>query len=525
MSSAWVIRAGREGEREQEALSDGFAIAGWSEIRDLTSVRSKAQLRLLVRATYHDRPARVVASWVGQLWRLLDTIQVGDLVVMPLRDTPNTIAIGRVTGPYRYRTDAAEDRRHVRPVDWIQPKVSRTIVEQDLLYTMGSLLTIFQLKRNGAARRVSALADGSLDPGPADDEIVTSDLVTPDEMLERAAEVGNSTPISMTIRELLAEWGAARRTAPVVATIESDLAEKGLRTIPNFADGWLGDKVQLVDAAERVDADPAEPEAAASDGDSADDEPDDLAVASPPRRPLTLRVADLVQADHVLAFVRPDDEISRATTKMLRYNYSQLAVIAQDGTLQGHVSWDTIAQASMSRRKISCVDDAMHAPPLVAEHDDDLLRRAADIYQRGFIFVRSKDRKTVEGIVTAADMASKFHESTRLFSQLEEAEYRLRRAYGSTFSIDDLRAVSRTPKRITAVEDLTLGEHMHLLKDETNYCRLGWPLHHDDFIALLDEVRKIRNSVMHFSRDEVPQSQWSAIDGFIAMLKVVDPLV
>ena len=93
-----------------------------------------------------------------------------DIVVLP-RKLTSQLAIGRVAGPYRC-DQAGETFRHVRPVNWIRPDVSRTVFEQDLLYSFGAFMTVCNISRNGAPRRVLAVLDGKPDPGysaaPAD---------------------------------------------------------------------------------------------------------------------------------------------------------------------------------------------------------------------------------------------------------------------------------------------------------------------------------------------------------------------
>jgi len=122
MTSAWMIRAGREGEREEQALREGLAIAGWHELDDITACTTRDELRAEVRETYPDASKAVVANWTGQLWRFREVIAEGDFVVMPLKNR-RMIAIGSVTGPYEFRHDTDPGMRHVRPVKWVRESV------------------------------------------------------------------------------------------------------------------------------------------------------------------------------------------------------------------------------------------------------------------------------------------------------------------------------------------------------------------------------------------------------------------
>ena len=75
------------------------------------------------------------------------------------------IAVGTVSGPYRYEK-VNDEYRHVRPVEWKRTDIPRATFEQDLLYSFGAFMTVCQIARNDAAKRVEAVLKGDKDPGP-----------------------------------------------------------------------------------------------------------------------------------------------------------------------------------------------------------------------------------------------------------------------------------------------------------------------------------------------------------------------
>ena len=164
MTQAWLIRAGRAGEREQWALKNSVSGGGFSEVGDLTHASTREDVHAAVAAGFQGAKVQTVRNFAAQLWALRDRVQVGDYVVMPLKYTPH-LAIGKVTGPYGYRDDADPALRHVRPVEWLVTDVPRTAVKQDLLYTLGAFLTVCEVKRNDAAHRISVIAATRSDPG------------------------------------------------------------------------------------------------------------------------------------------------------------------------------------------------------------------------------------------------------------------------------------------------------------------------------------------------------------------------
>lgn len=182
--TAWVIRAGRDGENEQWCLEHGYAGVGWNEFKDISAVSSKEAMRARVDSARPEATSGARAQWTTQLWALR-AIEPGDLVVMPMKTT-QTIAIGVCAQPYHYLADESDlTRRHVIGVDWKRDDVARSAIRQDLLYTLGALATVFRAKRNGAEERFRAVLETSVDPkldepwsptrtGPGD-EVVTDD--------------------------------------------------------------------------------------------------------------------------------------------------------------------------------------------------------------------------------------------------------------------------------------------------------------------------------------------------------------
>lgn len=163
---AWVVRAGKNGEREQFAMDNNVVVAGWDQLGDLSSIEDRQDLRTLIEAAYPDFAERRVINHVGQLWAFVKSIQEGDLVVLP-KKTTRTLAFGRISGPYRFDESGPADARHVRDVQWLTTDLSRGIVGQDLLNSLGSALTIFGVEKNNGVSRIAALAQSGSDPGAA----------------------------------------------------------------------------------------------------------------------------------------------------------------------------------------------------------------------------------------------------------------------------------------------------------------------------------------------------------------------
>lgn len=98
---AWLVRAGLRGEGEQFALQRSVAGIGWPQVGDYAGVVSRDDTLRLLREVFPDDGEKRLGSFATQLWAFVDLIQVGDLVVLPLKTT-GEIAIGKVTGGFRH---------------------------------------------------------------------------------------------------------------------------------------------------------------------------------------------------------------------------------------------------------------------------------------------------------------------------------------------------------------------------------------------------------------------------------------
>lgn len=159
--TAWVIRAGKHGEREQWCLEQGAAGGGWDEVGDLSNCNARTDVRALLDAAMPGTTLGLRANHAGQLWGLLN-VAPGDVVILP-RKTTKSIAFGICEKGYEYRADAP--LKHVVSVDWKRDDVPRSAIKDDLLFTLGAIMTIFKASRNEAEARFRGVIATGTDPG------------------------------------------------------------------------------------------------------------------------------------------------------------------------------------------------------------------------------------------------------------------------------------------------------------------------------------------------------------------------
>lgn len=166
----WLVRAGERGEREDFALEEGLAVIGWDELPDLSNIQSRASLKDIMRQRYPDAGEGRITNHTGQLWAFTNRMKQGDHVVLPLKSRAQ-IAVGVVEGPYTYDEVAHDGTLHRRKVKWLKKDLPRGRLDQDILYSLGAFLTVCQIKRNDAEKRILAAVTGQA-PSTVDEEDV-----------------------------------------------------------------------------------------------------------------------------------------------------------------------------------------------------------------------------------------------------------------------------------------------------------------------------------------------------------------
>ncbi len=152
----WQVRIGRGLEREQAALDKAMVFVGWEALPNLASIQSQAELETLCKKTYPNEKARTLSSWARQIWTFLKRIEPGDLVIIPLKSR-SAYAVGRIIGPYQYCSDLPQNLHHARPVEWIKTEIPRSSFDQDILYSLGSIISVCQIQRNHAQERIQEM--------------------------------------------------------------------------------------------------------------------------------------------------------------------------------------------------------------------------------------------------------------------------------------------------------------------------------------------------------------------------------
>ena len=120
------------------------------------------------------------------------------------------------------------------------------------------------------------------------------------------------------------------------------------------------------------------------------------------------RIGELIPKDQKLTSVYPDDSLECAISIMKDNDYSQLPVTSSEDKPEGIITWESIGKRAFSGDTCDRVSDCMDTSVKVACFDDHLLEPTENIAKYGYILVMGDDDRTIEGIVTASDLAKYF---------------------------------------------------------------------------------------------------------------------
>jgi len=70
---------------------------------------------------------------------------------------------------------------------------------------------------------------------------------------------------------------------------------------------------------------------------------------------------------------------------------------------------------------------------------------------------------------------------------------------------------------------MMFGQYQNLLKDPDRWQRMHWMLDRERFIDHLDDVRMVRNHIMHFGARPLDNSQKNRLTKFLDMMRHLNP--
>ncbi|UES52171.1 CBS domain-containing protein [Roseibium aggregatum] len=360
----------------------------------------------------------------------------------------------------------------------------------------------------------TAVAYDETAPAEPVPEAVESVLEYP-EFEEIRQDVEKGKEPKANVRELLGWFGARRRRTGVVKRIQSELDEAGIVTVPGFTKVWIGSEITFKKASVEADVPSAQDDEGETGSEKAAKESNIL-------------ISMLGAANCGVKSVKPQDTVEKAITVMLAHDFSQLAVMTNDYTLSGAISWKAIGKRLSHENNLVEVKDAME-PAIALDDTESLFKATKTIIEHDFVFVRSTVDRRVTGIVTATDLSEQFQFLSEPFLLIGQIENQIRNLINGKFSIETLQSVCadtdpERSERVQSVADLTFGEYLRIIQKPENWKQLGLRVDRVVFCAEMDKVREIRNDVMHFDPDGIDEEQYDQLRRFSRLLDELEAL-
>ncbi len=135
-------------KKENDALSEDrpHVCIGWSGMGDLTSIDTKEQLDAKHQEVYPELNVRSKGQNVGQIWRFIKEISVGDYIVFADGDMCH---IGCITSDYYFDANAypnqSDDYLNVRDVKWLKTNIKRSELSQSFHQSLMTAMSVWGL--------------------------------------------------------------------------------------------------------------------------------------------------------------------------------------------------------------------------------------------------------------------------------------------------------------------------------------------------------------------------------------------
>jgi len=318
---------------------------------------------------------------------------------------------------------------------------------------------------------------------------------------------------SVSVRTFLSWFGFQRRSVGVIEHVKKLLRKHDLVTAPDFTSAYIDAHIQFYLRKKRAKNEPKvdDKESATVLGG------DELIEWDDP----TYRISRLEAANRDLVYVKPDSELTEAITKMISNDFSQLPVMQQPKReLKGVISWKSIGMKTIGGKNLGKVRDCMDTTLPLIFSETSLFKALPMIIEHDYVLVKN-NLNEICGIITASDLSLQFKQLTEPFLLVSEIERHLRQLL-SKLTIPELEKAKDEKdvnRKIEVVSDLTFGEYLRMFQNPQIWIKLNIPFDRATFCADLENIRNIRNNIMHFDPDGLEENKLDILRNFIRLLQ------
>ena len=334
---------------------------------------------------------------------------------------------------------------------------------------------------------------------------------------------GEETEKTVKVRELL-EWvGYKRRRGGAEDAVSKKLNVFSVTTEPDFRDAHIDADVKLK-INSSVNSKNLTP--ASTKQTTEVQEPPPPSPSQNREEKHLLAVGRLEAANKMPVSVKDDDTLDRAIALMTKHNYSQLPIIKNEYNATGLISWKSISKILLQQNKIPSSDlkvSAFREDHVEIKYESSLFDAFSTFKLHDAIIVKSGAK--ISGIITPTDLSEQFIELSEAFIKIGQIEVIIRTIIEEYYPIEKIKGAKNPTdetREISSVNDLSFGEYKRLLEN-TNDWATYFKARTDRriFIDTLEEVRLIRNDIMHFDPDGVSNEQIIELNNALTYFKAI----
>ncbi len=307
-------------------------------------------------------------------------------------------------------------------------------------------------------------------------------------------EVQKSKKSIKTFPSVVIEYlGVTRRGRRVIESVNKMLKEYEVLCEPEFGNAWFYGEIEIK----------PKPKVGSGKLENNNEEID------PTPRLSLLKAANLNKVKEAeggkgLISVTRDTSLKEAVTLLILNDFSQLPILAGQREVEGAISWKSIGRALSIGKTCLTVSDCKEEV-VILNYDEPLFNAVKFVLEKDFVLVRQKD-KTISGIVTITDIGEQFIAMAEPFLIIEQIENHIRKLLDQKFNKEELSFATtqeEKPKVINSLSDLNFGQYIRIIQDPKKFDKLNINIERSIIVNQLEEVRKIRNDVMHFDPDGI----------------------
>ena len=130
----WINKAGEDYEFEELFLKNNIIAIKWAKIKEnLSNIKNKEELKEVYIKAYPDENNNQISNQVGQIWKFLNEMKKGDIVLSPLKN--KKILIAKIVGEYTFNNEIPRHRRKIEILGHVSNEDYQKFTGKKLTYS------------------------------------------------------------------------------------------------------------------------------------------------------------------------------------------------------------------------------------------------------------------------------------------------------------------------------------------------------------------------------------------------------